>query len=63
LLTGNLDKNNKILKELIMARRIVVRNRQRRNKRKRPGPQVDSEKREEEYCTASIDRIHLNSFC
>jgi hypothetical protein len=46
-----------------MVRRIVVRNDQRRNKKKRPASQVDSEKQEKEDCAAFINRIRMNSFC
>lgn len=46
-----------------MARRIIVRNKQKCNKKKRPASQVDTEKHKEEYCAGIISRIRMNGFC
>ena len=46
-----------------MVRRIVVKNKQKRNKKKRQASQVDSEKHAKEYCADFIKRVRMNSFC
>jgi hypothetical protein len=46
-----------------MARRIVVRNKHKRNKKKMSASKVDIEKHTEEYCAGLIKRMRMNGFC